>query len=231
MTTSGTTAFNPSSGEFVIYAYGLCGIRRTAITQEHLADARMATNIMLAEWNNDTPNLWKVDLVQVPLVQGTATYSVDPATIMILDAYIRTTDTSGNTTDRIIWPISRTEYASMPNKAQQGQPTSFWFDRLLAPTFSLWTVPDGNGPYTMGYYRVTQVYDVSLQGGQTLDIPSLWFGAFVWGLALRLAYSYAPDKIVALQPMADKTLLNAMEQNTENVNLFVSPSLSGYYVR
>jgi len=231
MTTSSTTSFNPSSGEFVMYAYGLCGIRRPALVQEHLTDARMAVNLMLSEWNNDTPNLWKVDLVEVPLIEGVATYSVDADTIMILDAYIRTDDGSGNPIDRIIWPISRTEYASMPNKLQQGAPTSFWFDRLLAPTFTLWTVPDGNGPYVLRYYRVSQIFDVALQSGQTVDIPSRWFGAFVWGLALRLAYSYAPAKIPMLQPMADKALLSAMEGDTENVNLYISPSLSGYYVR
>jgi len=231
MTSSGTTTFNPSSGEFVTYAYGLCGIRRPALTQEHLVDARMAVNIMLAEWNNDTPNLWKVDLVEVPLIEGVATYSVDPASIMILDAYIRTSDGAGNPIDRIIWPSSRTEYASMPNKDMQGQPTSFWFDRLLAPTVTLWTVPDGNGPYLLRYYQVSQIFDVSLQGGQTVDIPSRWFGAFVWGLALRLAYSYAAEKIGTLQPMADKSLNAAMEQDTENVPLYISPALGGYYVR
>lgn len=231
MTTSGTTSFNPGAGELVLYAYGMCGVRRPAITQEHLVDARMAVNLMLAAWNNDTPNLWKVDLVQVPITQGTASYSVDPSTIMILDAFIRTSDNSGNVNDRIVWPLSRTEYASMPSKAQQGQPTSFWFDRLLAPTFTLWPSPDGNGPYTFCYYRVSQIYDVSLQGGQTIDIPSRWFDAFSFGLAARLAISYAPERIGMLQPMADKALINAMEQDTENVPLYISPSTNGYYVR
>lgn len=231
MTSSGTTSFNPSSGEFVMYAYSLCGVRRTAITQEHLVDARMAINIMLSEWNNETPNLWKVDLVEVPLIQGVPTYSVDPSTIMMLDVYIRTNDGNGNPTDRIIWPISRTEYASMPNKAQQGAPTTFWFDRLLSPTFTLWQTPDNNGPYLLRYYRVTQIYDVSLQGGQTVDIPSRWFGALVWGLACRLAYSYAPDKVALLEPKSDRAKIEAMEQDTENVPLFISPSTGGYYVR
>lgn len=231
MTSSGTTSFNPSVGSFVLYAYSLCGIRRPAITQEHLEDARMAINIMLSEWNNDTPNLWKVDLVSVPLIQGVAQYAVDSSTIMILDAYIRTNDGNGNAIDRIIWPLSRTEYASMPNKAQQGQPTSFWFDRLLIPSFTLWNVPDGNGPYTMNYYRVSNIQDASLQGGQTLDISPRWFAAFVWGLALRLAFSYADGKVQMLAPMADKMMMEAQEQDTENVSMSIEPGISGYYVR
>lgn len=231
MASSGTTAFNPAIGSLVLYCYSLCGIRRPAITQEHLEDARMAINIMLSEWNNDTPNLWKVDLVEVPLIQGVTTYAVDSSTIMILDAYIRNTDGAGNATDRIIWPLSRTEYASVPNKAQQGQPTSFWFDRLLSPTISLWTVPDGNGPYLLRYYRVSNIQDASLQGGQTLDISPRWFAAFTWGLALRLAFSYAEGKVQMLAPMADKTLMEAQEQDTENVALEIQPAISGYYQR
>lgn len=231
MTTSGTTTFNPSIGSFVLYAYSLCGVRRPAITQEHLEDARMAINIMLSEWNNDTPNLWKVDLVEVPLVQGTTTYNVDSSTIMILDAYIRTTDGAGNSTDRIIWPLSRTEYASVPNKAQQGQPTSFWFDRLLSPTISLWTVPDGNGPYLLRYYRVSNIQDASLQGGQTLDISPRWFAAFTWNLALRLAFSYAEGKVQMLAPMAQKTLSDAQDADTENVSMGIEPGIGGYFVR
>lgn len=231
MTSSGTTLFNPSIGSLTLYAYSLCGIRRPAITQEHLEDARMAINIMLSEWNNDTPNLWKVDLVEVPLVQGVAQYAVDSATIMILDAYIRTDDGNGNPIDRIIWPLSRTEYASMPNKVQQGQPTSFWFDRLLSPSFTLWNVPDGNGPYLMRYYRVSNIQDASLQGGQTLDISPRWFAAFLWNLALRLAYSYAEGKVQMLAPMAEKTLSEAQEQDTENVQMSISCGIGGYFVR
>lgn len=231
MTTSGTNNFDPSIGNAVIYAYGLVGIRRTAIAQEHLEDARIAANIMLSDWNNDTPNLWKVDLVEVPLIQGQAQYSVDPICIMILDAYLRQYDQNGNPTDTIISPLSRTEYASLPNKEMQGRVTSFWFDRLLSPSITLWQVPDGNGPYFIRYYRVTNIFDANLQSGETLDLPNGWYGAFAFGLAARLAYTYAPQKVPLLEPKAEKLRMDAMEQNTENVNLFIGPTVGSYFVR
>ncbi len=231
MTSSGTTSFNPSYGELIMYAYGLCGIRRPAITQEHLKDAYMAMNLMLAAWNNDTPNLWKVDLVETTLIQGQAQYTVDPATIMVLDAYWRMDDGNGNPIDTIIWPLSRTEYASLPNKSMQGRVTSFWFDRLLQPSITLWQVPDGNGPYTLRYYRVTQIFDANLQGGETSDLPNRWYDAFAWGLAARLAHSYAPAQVGRLEAKAQMSLENAHEQDVENVPLFISPATGGYYVR
>jgi hypothetical protein len=231
MAISGTTSFAPSIGELALYALGLCGIRRTEITQQHLSDAYMAANLMLAEWNNDTPNLWKVSLVTQALTQGVATYSVDPSCIMILDAYIRTNDGQADENDRIIWPISRTEYASVPNKETQAPPTVFWFDRLLSPTVTLWQVPDGNGPYLLKYYSVTQIYDAGLAGGETPDIPVWWFSAFAYGLASRIADSWAPDHADRLEAKAQKYLTNAREQNVENVPLMIAPSLYNYYIR
>ena len=142
MTTSGTYAFNPSLGELTLYAYNLIGVRNTAVLQEHMTAARMASNLLLANWANRGVNLWAVDLITVPLVQGQATYSVDSNTVVMLDAYIETV-TDGVATDRIILPVSRTEYASYPNKQQQGFPTVFWFDRLISPEVTLWPVPDG----------------------------------------------------------------------------------------
>ena len=139
MTTSGTYSFNPSLGEIVLYAYQNIGVRPTSILQEHMESARMAANMMLSRFSNQGVNLWAVELVTVPLVAGQSTYDVDGSTIMILDAY--TTTDSG--IDRVIMPISRTEYASYPNKTQQGFPTSYWFDRLVSPKVTLWPVPDG----------------------------------------------------------------------------------------
>src|SRR5262249_47661859 len=122
MTASGTYTFNPSVGECVINAFSRVQVRRTGIVQEHMADATMEAGLLQAEWNNKGPNLWTVDLQSQALTQGTATYSVDPTTITILDAYISISDGSGGTIDRYILPISRSDYASLPNKTTQAPP-------------------------------------------------------------------------------------------------------------
>jgi hypothetical protein len=231
MTSSGTANFNPGIGELVLYSYGLCGIRRSEIAQEHLVDARIAANLMLAEWDNATPNLWKVSLVEQSLIQGVATYNVDPSTIMILDAYIRINAGAEDEYDRIIWPVSRTEYASYPNKELQAPPTTFWFDRLLAPTVTLWQVPDGEGPYLLRYYAVTQIFDADLASGQTLDIPVWWLNAFAYGLAAKLADTYAVDRADRLEAKAEKAMQKALDQNVENVPLILAPAIAGFYPR
>lgn len=227
MTTSGTYAFNPSLGELTLYAYNLIGVRNTAVLQEHMTAARMASNLLLANWANRGVNLWAVDLITVPLVQGQATYSVDGNTVVMLDAYIETV-TDGVATDRIILPVSRTEYASYPNKQQQGFPTVFWFDRLISPEVTLWPVPDGTQTY-LKYYRVRQIQDSNLTSGQTVEIPYLWLDAFASNLAYRLAMTWNPQLIPMLKPIADEAYQIAADQNVEVAQQYISPMTSGYF--
>ena len=229
MTTSGTYSFNPSLGELTLYSYNLCGIRNTALLQEHMEAARMSTNLMLARWSNQGVNLWAVDLVTVPLVAGQKTYTVDANTVMILDAYLGITNTGGPEIDRIIMPISRTEYASYPNKDQQGFTTVYWFDRLLSPTITLWPIPDGNSAQVLKYYRVRQIQDSIFTNGQNVEIPYLWLEAFAYGLAARVAMIFAPDKVPLLKPMADESYQIAADQNVEYAQQYISPQISGYF--
>ena len=226
MATSGTYLFAPSLGEVVLNAFARIGVRRTEIEQSHLADARMEANLLLAKISDQQPNLWAVDLLNVSLVQGTATYTAPPETAMILDAYIRY---GSPAVDRSIYPISRSEYATYPNKTQQSFPTVFWFDRLIAPTITLWPVPDGNGPYTLFYYRVRQIQDADYANGQNVEIPYLWLDAFTSGLAARLARIYAPQLEGQRKMDADEAWQIAAKQDVENVNLVFSPGLSSYF--
>lgn len=225
MTTSGTYAFSPGLGEIVLYSYMNLGIRPTALLQEHMDTARMATNMMLSRWSNQGVNLWAVDLITTPLVEGQSTYAVDPNTVMILDAY--TTTDQG--IDRVIMPISRTEYASYPNKSQQGFVTSFWYDRLISPTITLWPVPDGTSSTILKYYRVRQIQDANLQNNENVEVPYLWLEAFADGLTYRLARIWNPPMAVALKGQADESYNIAANQNVENVGTYISPMLGGYF--
>lgn len=225
MTTSGTYTFNPSLGELTIYAYQLIGIRPTAILQEHIDAARMATNMMFTRWSNQGVNLWQVDLVTVPLVQGTSTYNVDANTVVMLDAYI---EYGSPAIDRIILPVSRTEYASYPNKTQQGFPTIFWFDRLLSPTVTVWPVPDGNQT-SLKYYRVIRIQDANMNGTENVDIPPIWLEAMAYGLAERLAMIWAPEKVQLIKPIADESYGIAAAQNVETASQYISPQIAGYF--
>jgi hypothetical protein len=229
MTTSGTYSFNPSLGEIVLNAYARCGVRRTALMQEHMTDARFEANLMLASWANQGVNLWEVTPISVLLVQGQTTYSVPQKVVMILDAVIQQNTGTSSQFDRVIMPISRTEYSQTPNKLQQAPPTVFWFDRLINPTVTLWPVPDQSNTYTLNYYAVTQIQDAELTDAQTVDIPYRWLDAMASGLAARLSAIYAPERMQMLEAKAEQAYTIAATQDTENVPLYIMPGLSGYF--
>lgn len=228
ISTSGTFLFAPNTGELIQSAYGRLQIRRTSLTTEHMVDGKQEANFWLVEAANKGPNLWTVDLQTVALVQGTATYTVPPEIVMMLDVNI-VIDASGQPITRELQPLSRTDYSQIPNKTQQGPPTSFWFDRLIAPTVTMWPTPDGNGPYTLSYYRFRQMQDANLAGGQNAEIPYLFLDAFVAGLAHRLSRYYAVNLEAVRKTDAQEAWAVAADQNTEFSPLSIAPQLGSFY--
>jgi hypothetical protein len=233
-TTSGTYNFNPSVGNLIISAFSRIQVRRTEITQTHLQDAVVELNLLQQEVNNTGPNLWTVDLQSIPLVQGIAVYSVPSDTIQVLDIYI----TYGSpSTDRLMFALSRTEYASLSNKQSQGFPSQYWFDRLISPTLTFYLVPDGNGPYTANYYRFRQIQDSMIGGGNQMDSPQRFLDAFVAGLAYRLCRIYPPN-LPGVTPIEfealrkkdwDDAWMKAAKQDTEDVPQYIIPGISSYF--
>jgi hypothetical protein len=225
---TGTYTYNPNLGGLAIQAFQMCGIRPTALTMEHMETARMAANLLNSRWSALGVSLWQVAPTTVSLVQGTSAYSVAANVVAILDAYV--TVQSGTTfTDRIIMPVSRSEYASYPNKAQQGFPTVFWFDHLLsAPVITLWPVPDGN-EVSLTYYALIQLQDAALQGSALVDVPYYFLEPYVLGLAHRLAIIWAPERADAFKTLADEAYTIASTRNTEPSSLYISPMVGSYW--
>lgn len=229
MTTSGSYTFNPSLGELVLNAFARIQVLRSQLTQDHMVNSRLESNLLQQEWNNKGVNLWTVDKIVVPLVAAQTTYTVPPETVMILDAFIRQNAGSASESDTSIMPFSRTDYASISNKANQGVPTSFWFDRLISPTITLWPVPNSATPYELHYYRYRLIQDATFANAMNVEIPVLWLDAFAAGLAHRLSRLYNRNLTKDCKMDAVEAFDIAATQNTENVQMNITPGLSGYY--
>ena len=93
---------------------------------------------------------------------------------------------------------------------------------------TLWPVPDGTTT-SLKYYRVRQIQDANLQGGQTVEVPYMWLEAFAFALAQRLAMIWAPEKAMMLKPLADESYAIAAAQNVETAQQYISPIISGYW--
>ena len=224
--TSGTYQFYPSVAEIVHIAFGRIQVFRTELTETHYQDAIIEFNALQSVINSLGPNLAQVDQQSIAIVQGVATYSIPVETITILDVWLRY---SNPPIDRYMWPISRTEYDSIPNKSQQGFPNQYWFDRLISPTITLYFVLDGNGPYTLMYHRFRQVQDAQYQGALNPEVPNRAIDALIAGLSHRLSRIYRPQLEAARKADAKEAFDIYAKQDTENVSLYINPGVAGYY--
>ncbi len=231
MTTSGTNTFNPTNGQVTLSAFARIQVRAPSLRQEHMVNAYNEMNYLMVELGNLQPNLWKVVQNSTALANGTALYTVPDNTVMILDAWITTQTGTASQFDRLITPMSRSEYASLANKNTPGPPTQFWFDRLQSPTIIMYPVPDNSGPFILNYFSCLRMQDANLAGGETMDIQYLFIDCIVAGLAHRLSRIYAPTLEAQREKDYDKAWKLAAAQNTENVGLSLSPTLRTYFRR
>lgn len=227
---SGTYTFQPSFLDLVYQAFFRCGIPRNAVLTEHLQTAKMEANLLQVEMVNRGVTLWTITEQTIPLLSGVSTYSVPTNTVMITDAWIRTT-TGGVPNDRLVLNISRDEYAAYPNKETAGFPTVYWFNRQIDPEITVWPVPNATGTYTLKLYSYIQIQDAIYVGTTTTNVPYLFFDVYVAGLAKRLARIWAKDRISDLTAEYESAWAIASNQNTENTNLYVTPVTNGYWRR
>lgn len=223
MSTSNSYSFNPVIGSLALTSFSRIGIRRTELTSQHMENSFMETNLLQADWGADGITWWTVELVSVPLTPGTATYATDPHVVSLLDVYI-----NNGSSNRLIWPFSRTDFASLAEPNEQGFPTVFWWDRLLQPTITLWPVPDNNAPYTMNYYAYTQIQDAEPSQGGNAAIPYFWLDAYVADLSHRLARHHAPALEGQRKTDRDVAYGNACKQ-VELGELYITPGLQSYF--
>ena len=196
MTTSATYAYDPSVDDFVCEAFERCGIDPAKLTVRHLRSARRSLNLMFSEWPNKGVKLWAVDQITLDMVESTATYNTATGTICILDAVLRRSGV-----DTPMFPMSRSEYAAIPSKTDEGLPSRFYLDRAITtPTVTVWQVPE-NSTDDMLYWRVRRLQDVG-NPSNTLDVASRWFEPVASGLAAKLAVKFAPDRIKTLVALA-----------------------------
>lgn len=90
MTSSGTYNFSLDCAGTLVEAFGRVGIRPTALTREHFTSGTRSLNLSLQSFSNRGVNLWQVELISIPLLQGVPTYDLPSNIVNILDAYIET---------------------------------------------------------------------------------------------------------------------------------------------
>lgn len=128
-----------------------------------------------------------------------------------------------------LFPMSRTEYMSIPNKTTQGRTTSFWIDRQINPVMNFWPVFDQNGPYEIVFRASQYVQTADITGGQVLNCPARFLESFASDLAAHLSMKWNPERSADLRAYAAEQWQLAAGEDIEKVSLYLQPSFSGYF--
>ena len=217
MALSGSRNFELNVAEIIEEAYERCGLE--ARTGYDFKTARRSLNLMFADWANRGLNLWTVKEANFTVTQGTSSYSLAADVVDLLDVVVRR-----DNTDFEIQRISRSDYATLPNKSTQGRPSQYYLDRQITPVMYLWSTPE-NSTDQIRYYYVRRIEDADTLVNTT-DMPFRFFPCMVAGLAYYMSMKRAPDRIQMLKSVYEEEFQRAADEDQGRTPLKLQPNLS-----
>jgi hypothetical protein len=129
--------------------------------------------------------------------------------------------------DRLLSPISRSEYMAISSKMNTGVPSGYYFNQRTNPTLTLWPVPAPNTSSALLYTSYEHAQDVT-QMFESVNVPQRFYDAFICGLSARLALKFAPDRYQLLKQEAYESYQNAAKTDFENVPFRFTPDFTPY---
>ncbi len=235
MTTSGTSAWDLDFAEIAEEAYERCGSEMR--TGYDLRTARRSLNLMLSEWSNMGVNLWTIEEGAIPLVAGVGQYDLPSDTVDLLEHVIRTgAGNAATQADITISRISVSSWASIPVKLATGRPIQIFIERRTGvssplddfpPRVNVWPVPDASQPYTLVYWRLRRMQDMTT-GAVNADVPYRFLPCLIAGLAYHLAMKVpnALDRLGVLKEQYDRAWDLAAGEDREKAPVRFVPRIA-----
>lgn len=188
-----------------------------------------------------------IDISLKPTLQYVRVVETGGSTLNITELYF-----SAIVNDLLMTQISRSEYQSITNKMTvSARPNQYYFDKQVRPTLYLWPFPNTNffsgaiynsnlpvagglNPYQNEYLlQITFSSYMEDVGGlyNTLPIPSAFYQAFVYELAINLANKENRlDRLPWLQSAYMSSFEEAKKQNCETEPMrFVTDLWNNFY--
>ncbi len=225
MSTSGVTTFEPTTSQFIEWAYNLLGIAQEgeALTPTMYQNGLRALNGCI-QTLSAFPHLWTATDGSVTLIADTPSYIVSPRALRVLECRYRL-----NGIDVPMTMFSRQEYYDQPNKTTSPSiPVNFYFDPKVATgTLYLWPCPSAQAAAQyeihFTYLKFLEIQDAT---NQTLDIPQQWAEAIAFNLARRLMTQYPindPNLSANLLAQAGEYWTRMTAWDNEPASLFMQP--------
>jgi|TARA_R110002050_G_scaffold240205_1_gene376421 hypothetical protein len=223
MATSGTTSFNLTIEEIIDEAFNRCGVRPNS--GNDLRKARRNLNVLFSDWGNRGVHLWKVELDEIALVAGQAEYTCNSDVSDVLEAFVSTTgggNDTANTQDVSLTKVDRSNYAALPNKLNQGQPSQYYVDRQTTPKIYLYQAPDASTYTYVKFYVVKRIEDAGAYSNNP-DAVFRFLPCMIAGLAYYLSFQYAADRVPLLKQTYEDEMIRALDEDGQRTSLYVSP--------
>jgi len=219
--TSGVTTWTLDIDEIIEEALDRVGGEHTSGTEAK--SARRSLNLLFRELENKGYPLARLEVVEIPMVDGTATYTFDQDVVAVMDLVLRK-----DSLDTNIEAISLFDYNHIANKTQEGRVTQFSVDRKInSIEISVWPVPDNSTDIIRGWV-VKRVEDVT-KSAQGVGLNVRFLPAIVSGLAYYMSYKRRGVPIDYRQLLKieyEESLQRALEEDKERVSLSFVPKLS-----
>lgn len=225
MSTSGSTDFNLVANEIIIEAFDLCGIgsEGEAITADMYARALRSLNLIVKTWGT-SEHLWVRTSRSVTLTEGTATYTLTPKPMRVIEVRRKVTS-GGIETPLMEW--ARQTYTEQPNKGTKSIPTAFYYDpQSTAGTLYVWPTASAGTAAAMTleltYLRRMDDFDDS---NDDADMPQEWLQALSYALAAELGLKYGVNPAILgnIQNRAAALFAQLQSFDTEPASLFLQP--------
>lgn len=182
MSTSGETVFSMTAHDVVTAA--LVENRILASGREpkpaELADCVLRLNAMLKSWDARGSAMWRESEEQATFGVGVASVSLPEGVSDVAGARVVVSATY----ERPLAQWERSDYYSLPNRAQAGSPTAFYVSAGPSPLLYVWPVPTVSTVIKLDAIRKTETIT---EPSQTIDIPEMWLETVYSNLAVRVA--------------------------------------------
>ena len=151
-------------------------------------EMRLRANAMLAKWSTDG-NLWRDELATIQIAAGAGAATL-PSEIRDIRG-VRHIQSS--TYKRPLGAWNRDEYLMLPNRAQAGTPTIYYFQPAIGGgVLRVWPVPATIQSFELDISRRFHMIE---DPTQEVDILPEWHEAALYGLAARCANIFGTTRV------------------------------------
>lgn len=233
MATSNITVYELTRNQIIESAMRKCGrlAKGQSADATDLANATIALNAIVAEFQTLGMPLWARTDYSVTLVEGQRDYTLSasantPFPLKIQTATIETTN-GGDSVD--LTSVAYKDFRQL-NTETTGKPLNYTYQpKVNEGVLSVWPLPDATA---VSAYTIKLTYQRPFSGFSTAtdtpDFPQEWQNALIYALAVSMAPEYGV-------PLEDRKVLmaeskghldNALQGGGEESSLFFQPAYS-----